>query len=221
MTVDRLRKVHLQPLVDKFAASMPTWKVPLMDKAGRLTTVKVVTSSICIHTIISLKIPDWVFQEIDKRRRGFLWAGRDRAHGGHCLVAWTRACRPTEFGGLGIPDLRIASFALRMRWLWLKRTDANRPWKHLEIEFGNDSVVQQMFQASIDVQLGDGNLALFWTDKWNGPLSPCVIAPDLCKLIRSRTRKRRTVAKAVQDKLWIRDIVGQLTVMAILQYLEL
>nr|TKW03041.1 hypothetical protein SEVIR_7G040400v2 [Setaria viridis] len=78
-----------------------------------------------------------------------------------------------------------------------------------------------MFQASFDFHLGDGNLALFWTDRWNGPLSPCVIAPDLCKLIRPRTRKRRIVAEAVHDKQWIQDIIGQLTVTAILQYLEL
>lgn len=182
-----------------------------MNKAGRLTTVKVVMSSICIYTLISLKIPDWVFQEIDKRRRGLLWTGKEKAHGGQCLVAWNTACRPIEFGGLGITDLRIASFALRMRWLWPQRIDSNKPWKHLQMDFGHDSVLQQMFQVSIDVQLGDGNLALFWIDRWFEQSSPCIIAPELCKLIMPRIRKRRTVAEALQEKQWIRDIVRWVT----------
>ncbi|CAL5070105.1 unnamed protein product [Urochloa decumbens] len=139
LTVGRLRKAHLLPLIDKVSASMPTWRAPLMNRAGRLTTVKAVMSAKCIHTIISLKVPDWVFQEIDKRRRGFLWAGKEKAHGGQCLVAWTAACRPQELGGLGIPDLRRAAYALRLRWMWLKRTDANRPWRDLELDFGFSS----------------------------------------------------------------------------------
>lgn len=59
-----------------------------MNKAGRLTTVKTVMSAKAVHTMISLKIPDWVISEIDKRRWGFLWAGKDKATGGKCMVAW-------------------------------------------------------------------------------------------------------------------------------------
>lgn len=78
-----------------------------------------------------------------------------------------------------------------------------------------------MFQASIDVQLGDGCLALFWADRWYNKLPPCVFAPDLCALIRPRERKRRTVAEATHGKQWIRDIVGLLTIPAIVQYIKL
>ncbi|CAL4990597.1 unnamed protein product [Urochloa decumbens] len=200
---------------------MPTWKAPLMNRAGRLTTVKVVMSSKCIHTIISLKVSDWVFQEIDKRRRGFLWAGKDKANGSQCLVAWPVVCRPPEFGGLGVPDLRLASFALRLRWLWLKRTDGNRPWKNLELDFGVDQQVQEMFRASIHVQVGDGGLALFWINNWRGADSPCITAPTLCQLVKPRFRNRRTVAEALQEKRWIDDISRQLTVQAIREYIQL
>nr|TKV90489.1 hypothetical protein SEVIR_9G032200v2 [Setaria viridis] len=77
---------------------MPAWREPHMNKAGGLTAVNTVMTSIPIHTIISLKLPEWVIHEIDKRRRG------------------------------------------------------------------------------------DGNLALFWKDRWNRDVSPCDIAPDLCRL---------------------------------------
>lgn len=192
-----------------------------MNKAGRLTTVKVVMSSVPVHTLISLKMPDWVLKEIDKRRRGFLWTGKAKALGGHCAVAWPIACRPTDYGGLGLMDLRLASFALRLRWLWLKKTDANRPWKNLRLEFARDAVLQNMFQAYIQIQLGDGNFALFWQDAWLGQSSPCFLAPDLCNLIAPQVRRTRTVAQALQQKQWILDFAGRATVSALTQYVLL
>lgn len=162
-----------------------------------------------------------MFKEIDKWRCGFLWAGKERASGDQCMVAWGTACLPQRFGGLGIPDLRITSNALRLRWLWLKRTDAARPWRTLELDFGSDRAVQDMFQASIDVLLGDGCLALLWADRWCSSSSPCILAPDLCALMRPRERNRRTVVQATHDKLWIMDITRQLTIPTLRQYLAL
>jgi len=221
LTVGRLRKAHLQPLVDRVAAYIPTWKASLLNKAGRLILVKVTMSAACVHTLISLKVPGWVFQEIDKRRRSFLWSGKKKANGGQCLVAWPFVCQPAEFGGLGVVDLRLAAYALRLRWLWLKRTDTNRPWKNLELDFGKDTVVQAMFNASTVFELGDGNLALFWSDHWLGQKSPCLLAPELCKLIKPKMRKTRTVATAMVEKTWIQDITGTLTIQAISEYLQL
>jgi hypothetical protein len=131
--------------------------------------------------------------------------------GGQFLVAWPSVCRPTQFGGLGIPDLHIAVYALRLRWLWFQRTDNNRPWRGLQLDFGKDQVVQKMFQASIEITLGAGTLTLFWRDRWNGASSPGVAAPALCSVVRQRTISRRTVKEALSNKQWIRDITGQLT----------
>lgn len=221
LSVGRLKKSDFQPLVDKVSAAIPTRRAPLMNRAGRLTAVKVTVSSICTHTLISLKIPDWVIKEIDKRRKGFLWEGKMQAKGGNCLVAWTTACRPTIFGGLGIHDLRLASFALRLRWLWMQKTDADRPWKRMQLDFGKDPTLCQMFQASIDIQLGVRNLSLFWIDKWYGDSSLCTMAPDLCTLIRPAVRNARTVAQALSEKRWISDIAGPATVAALTQYVSL
>lgn len=52
----------------------------------------------------------------------------DDAQGGHCLVAWGKACRPVELGGLGIHNLQLLNHALRIRWLWLQKSDPNKPW---------------------------------------------------------------------------------------------
>ena len=85
------------------------------------------------------------------------------------------------------------------------------------MEFGSDPLVKSMFNASI----GDGNLTLFWEDRWLGCDSPCLIAPELCKLAKAKVRKSRTVHDALTNKQWIHDIVGTLTVQAISEYLSL
>ena len=74
-----------------------------------------------------------------------------------------------------------------------------------------------MFNASI----GDGNLTLFWEDRWLGCDSPCLIAPELCKLAKAKVRKSRMVHDALTNKQWIHDIVGTLTVQPISEYLSL
>jgi hypothetical protein len=88
------------------------------------------------------------------------------------------------------------------------------------VEFGNDPVVKSMFLASVDVQLGDGNLTLFWSDRWNDGNSPYLIAPELCNLIRPMIKNTRTVHDALDDKRWIQDITGTFTVAAISEYLS-
>jgi len=53
------------------------------------------------------------------------------------------------------------------------------------------------------------------------PSSPCLIALELCKLIRPKTRNTRTVAAALPGKRWIQDITGTLTAQALYEYILL
>ena len=102
----------------------------------------------------------------------------------------------------------------------LKQTDVERPWKNLGVEFGTDPVVKAMLNASIDIELGDGNLTLFRSDHWLGSESPCLVAPELCKLVQPHIRNGRSVAAALVDKKWIQDISGMLKFQAISEYLK-
>ena len=105
---------------------------------------------------------------------------------------------------------QLCGYALRMRWLWLRRTDPSRPWLHLTDD--REPIVEAMFQNSTYIELGDGNTALFWSDRWLHGTSLEDMAPCLCNAVSARVRAQCTVAQALTNKQWIKDISGALTV---------
>jgi hypothetical protein len=80
-----------------------------------------------VYLAMALDLPSWALKAIDKIRRNFLWRGRKKAMGDHCLVAWNKVTRPKELGGLGISHLQHICWALRLRWLWLKKLTLTGP----------------------------------------------------------------------------------------------
>ena len=143
----RLRHADEQPLVDSVAARIPTWKSGLLTNAGRLLLTKVVLSAIPVHLSIACCLSEWAIKQIDKRRRAFIWAGTEICSRGKCKVAWPVVCRPLELGGLGVIDLRLFGFALRLRWKWLARTNQNSCWASLPSP--RERMVDAMCDASL------------------------------------------------------------------------
>jgi len=217
LAVGHLKKSTLQPLVDKVAGCLPAWKAKFLSKAGRCVLVKTTLSAIPVHTALAITISPWVIQCIDKLRRAFLWAGTDTVSGGKCSVAWPKVCRPPDLGGLGLIDLEIFGYALRMRWLWFKKTDGSRPWASLPDK--SEGLVDAMFQVSVSVEIGNGQRALFWLDRWLQGKSISELAPCLFNAVGPRVVKHRTVEEGLLNNNWARDISGALTVQVILDYL--
>ncbi|KAF8732743.1 hypothetical protein HU200_015079 [Digitaria exilis] len=78
-----------------------------------------------------------------------------------------------------------------------------------------------MFNNSIEVSLGNWHLALFWMDRWLGSASPKSTAPELCKLIKPAIKRSMTVAQALANRTWTRNIRGCLSITAIREFIQL
>jgi hypothetical protein len=52
-----LRKIDVQPLIDRIASKLPAWKAKFLDHSGRLTLVNSVLTSMPVHfmTVFVLK----------------------------------------------------------------------------------------------------------------------------------------------------------------------
>jgi hypothetical protein len=93
---------------------------------------------------------------------GLPLAWPQRCERGHYHVAWNKVCSPLELGGLGISNLRELSWALRMRWLWLAKTEPEHPWASLTIQVPSKV---KFFSVAMQTVVGDEASTLFWTDR--------------------------------------------------------
>lgn len=219
LAIKALTRADWQPLLDQVRKFIPAWQRGLIQRSGRLILVKSVIAARPIHQLMVLNAPEWVFEDIDKWMRSFFWAGKDKANGRQCLVAWDTVCRPTRFGGLGVKDIRLQAIALRVRWEWLRRVDQARPWQGLRMI--EDKEASLVFNSMVKIVLGNGANVLFWKDRWIHGFTVGDIAPLIVELVQPRARNRRSVQQALDDNAWIQDVHGDLTFMAHLQVAHL
>ena len=106
----------MQPLIHKIAARLQSWKGKLLHKAGWLTLVRSVLTSVPIYFLTVFALKKWALERrIDSVRRSFLWKGEEDASGGHSLVAWKKVLLPKQMGRLGVLDLQAFRRALQLR----------------------------------------------------------------------------------------------------------
>ncbi|CAL4994550.1 unnamed protein product [Urochloa decumbens] len=189
----------------------------MLNRAGRLVLTKVTLTSMVIYPAIALSLSPWAIRIIDRLRKAFLWKGTEVVSGGHCLVAWPTVCTPQEYGGLGILNLKLMGIALQLRWMWLSKTEPSRPGSNLPTS--RNRCMEAMFDASLVIEVKNGQSVLFWKDKWINGHSLSSIAPALVQAVPARVRNTRMVCDALSNKRWVRDIRGGLSVQAILDYL--
>lgn len=97
-----------------------------------------------------------------------------------------------DLGGMEILDLEILGWAWQMRWLRLKKTNLIVDWSrypsaskcicsvlHLDIQIHPNAF--SLFSISITSIVGDGNITLFWSNKWlHGKSLPDLAPTFLC-----------------------------------------
>jgi hypothetical protein len=212
----QIRRVDVQPLIDKVAARLPPWKGRFLNRAGRLTLVNSVLSSIPTYFITAFPLQKWAIKQVDRIRRSFLWKGSADANGGHCLVQWAKVKRLKKLGGLGVLDLEMFSRALRLRWLWYKWVEVDRPWVGGNIPV--NEVDRQLFRACTRVQLGNGATAQFWESTWLDGKAPRDIAPLLYKLA---WRKKLKAREQLENQSWTRGLWRMSTVEEMAEFVML
>jgi hypothetical protein len=219
LSIKKLNRAQLQQLIDKIADQLPGWKAELMNRAGRAIQVQHVLTAMMIYMATALDLPQWFLKAVDKIRRSFLWRGRKEANGGHCLIAWPKVSRPKELGGLGILNLQRFSWALRVRWLWLGKTEPMRPWTAFPVPV--HTCAQSLFATAITAIVGNGENTKFWTDKWLNGYSIEVMAPHLFACVPKRRANKRTVQEAMTNNRWLEDIQSHYPVAVLSEFLDI
>jgi hypothetical protein len=154
--------------------------------------------------MVVAEAPAWLLEEINRWMRAFFWAGKDEVQGGQCLVAWRTICKPKEFGGLGVKDLRLQGLTMRARWFWLTRTDTTRPWQGLPGL--KDPEAEGVFQSLALFRVGDGRSTFFWKDRWIDGYTAEEVAPRVVARVPTRRKNVRLVGEALPEDGWIDDI---------------
>lgn len=201
LAIRRLRKIDIQPLVEKATSKISGWQGRHLTQAGRVCLTKSVLSSQPVYLLTVLKAPIAILDEIDRARKKFLWAGDSTLTGGKCKVNWERCSMPKENGGLGILNLERFARALRLRWLWHEWNSPNKAW--LGTKTPCDDTDHLLFAACTTISISNGKRTSFWHSGWLEGRRPKDIAPNLFKICQP---KNRTVVDALQRRAWIRDV---------------
>jgi hypothetical protein len=85
-----------------------------------------------------------------------------------------------------------------------------------------DQTTQSLFKASVQCVLGDGRSILIWSDPWLDGVSIVDSLPEQGAVVPLRRQRTWTVALALHQNGWMRDICGPLMVPVLMQcYLSL
>lgn len=114
----QLPRIAYISLIEKLNKKLASWATKFLSIAGRLVLLNSVLSSLPMHYMMVLALPEWVLAKIDKIRRRFLWRGASEEGKGYHLVNWQTVCQPKAVGGIGILDLKIFNQALLLKWMW-------------------------------------------------------------------------------------------------------
>jgi hypothetical protein len=209
----KLRLNAFAPQIAKTDKYLSGWQTSLLNQMGRATLVNSVLDSQLVYAMCALPIPPGVIEQVDKRRRCFLWSGSGAGSGANNLIAWDRVCDTKETGGLGLKDLRIQNTCLLLKLVHKLHSEHASSWARWVQN--NASVasltgdlhgqhwdmlrsILPIYRAITTVILGDGKNTSFWHDVWDGDDSMADRFPELYSHCRTQ---EMTVRQATEGGL--------------------
>jgi hypothetical protein len=101
----------------------------------------------------------------------------------------------------------------------MQKTDAARPREGLPIRV--PPIAQALCKVAVVTHVGNGESTKFWTYRWIQGKTAAEWAPNLLQLVPKRARRQRSVSQGLQNRKWVSDIQGALTVQVLVEYLQL
>eukprot|EP00253_Pinus_taeda_P016074 PITA_16074 len=176
---------------------------------GWLVLTKAVLQSIPIFMFSALPAPKGVLQQFRTIHRDFLW-GKGEERKKWAFVAWDKICKLKTHGGVGLDDLDVLSKVLgaKLWWCWVKDPKAqwDSIWKEKYASTWQDSdhirmarIIKRshicnkawenrgLVQKNSFWEIREGDLALFWEDKWQQ--EPTLLREDFLDLKKETDTK--------------------------------
>ncbi|KAG0471308.1 hypothetical protein HPP92_015854 [Vanilla planifolia] len=122
----RLKSIHFQPLLEKMARRIASWKNRLLSKGGKKVLINSVLTSMSAYVSAVLQPPRSIVKSIERLLSRFLWGGNDNS-ARHHWAAWKRIAKPIAGGGMGIRDLASQVMAHSAK-LWWRLFNVKSPW---------------------------------------------------------------------------------------------
>jgi hypothetical protein len=77
LSVTKLPRSVLQPIVDRLPDKLPTWKGTMMHHSRRRALVKTTLLAMSIYMSITVGLPTWLLKACEKIMCAFLWTDTD------------------------------------------------------------------------------------------------------------------------------------------------
>ncbi|RZC85287.1 hypothetical protein C5167_041467 [Papaver somniferum] len=179
-------KTLWDPIVEKFDSMLASWMKGFITRAGRITLVKSVLSSLVIFYFSVFLAPVAVIKSLEKIMRKFIWdsGGTKQIH----LVNWEELCKPLKLGGLGIKSIRMMNKSLLEKWVWRFGEESHSLWHRIiRDKYGGPQSVwtpkipsspygysvwkhitshAHLVTSLSKISIGDGCTISFWLDCW-------------------------------------------------------
>ncbi|XP_052627637.1 uncharacterized protein LOC128134199 [Lactuca sativa] len=179
MCVTKLFDRDYKNLIEKIKMRIFNWKCKTLSFAGRLQLINSVLTSIHVYWASIFKIPIATINEIEKMCRSFLWANGEIVKG-KAKVKWQDICKPKEYGGLGIKNLRRWNDALLAKHVWNVINNKNSLWvqkKSKSWTWKRFLEIRKTVRPHVVSCVGNGRNTALWHDWWHPIGILCTIIP--------------------------------------------
>lgn len=119
MLKGRAKKEDFNFIIEKMQQRLVSWKLKLLNKAGRMTLAKSILTSILIYYMQVNWLSSSICDKIDQITRNFIW--QDSEDKGLNLVGWENISQPKKLGGGVLVSnqlAREASTAMLGKLVW-------------------------------------------------------------------------------------------------------